>query len=180
MGRRFALVLASAVLLTLCVMGTSLGQDVFPVVTLDFEAATSTYTYHVVVPENNTYPFGQLIIFSQVFWDPSWTISGPFVGGVDQGWSADFGYGDIGDPAEWRAFGEQQVVSGPWEGDFVIVIPDTAPVPGQGMTKNGVEDSINYFDIGVPGEAVVPEPSALFVLGSLVSLSGTLIRRRRR
>ncbi len=177
MRRSFSLVLASAALLTVLAIGAAFAQDIFPEVTMSFEAATSTYTYHVVVPENNTYPFGQLIVYCEVFWQPEWLISGPFVGGVDQGWNADFGYGDIGDPAEWRALGEQQVVTGPWEGDFVIVIPDTAPVPGTGMTKNGVEDSINYFDIGVPG--VVPEPSSLIALGSLLGFCGTVIRRRR-
>jgi hypothetical protein len=175
---------ASAVGLLLlgAAIGSASAQDIFPEVTMSFDSFTSTYTYHVFVPQYNTYPFGQLLIFAHASswngYEETWTIGGPIVGGQNMDWLAGFSAGDPGeDTCEWRALNGQEVTFGPWEGDFIIVAPDTTPVAGQGMTKDGVEGD-HLFDIDVPGN-IIPEPSSLVALGSMIALAGGLIRRRR-
>ncbi len=177
-GMRFHYLLTFAALLLLCAGVAS--AAVFPSVTMDFDPQTFTYTYHVLVPADNTYPFGQLFIYTAAKWTEDWQISGPWVGGVDQGWLADFPEGGPeGDTAQWTADAEQQVTIYPWAGDFIIVCPGTVPVPGLGMTKNGVSDSVNYFEINVPGPiGAIPEPSSLIAFGGLISLAAPIIRRR--
>lgn len=178
--RLFAI--AVGVLLLGVVIGPASAEDIVPNVTMSFDYFTSTYTYHVFVPQNNTHPFGQLLIFAHASswngYEETWTIEGPIVGGQNMNWLAGFSEGDYGDTCEWRAMTGQGVTFGPWEGDFIIVAPNTTPVVGQGMTKNGVLDSIHYFDIDVPGN-IIPEPSSLVALGSIIALAGGLIRRRR-
>ncbi len=86
--------------------------------------------------------------------------------------------GDLGDTIMWRAFGDQEVTAGPWEGDFQIIAENTAPVMGQAETADQVEVSRNIFDIEVPG-TLIPEPSSLLALCSMIALAGGLIRRRK-
>lgn len=162
--------------------GTAMAQDVFPAVSMSYNAAASSYTYHVSVAANNSFPFGQLLIFTKATsWNGSeetWSLSGAIVEGIDQGWLCGFSEGDDGDTVEWRASGGQEAISS-WEGDFVVIAPNTAPVAGLGMTKDGGVDSVNYFDIPVPG-LVVPEPSSMLALGSLIGLAVPVILRRRK
>lgn len=164
---------------------TVLTAGEFPAVSLTHNPATSTYTYHVQVDwvEGVTHPFGQLLLFTHATsWNGSeetWTLLGPIVGGVDQGWSSGFSEGDDGDTAEWRAGTEEEVLTS-WSGDFIIVAPSTIPVAGQGMTKDGVADSVNYYNIDVPGLDPVPEPSSFLALGGFFALAVPFIRRRMR
>lgn len=178
MRLRVMYVLATFLLCLMFGAGTATA-DVFPTVSLTWDGV-STYTYHVSVPANNSYPFGQLLIFTKATsWngvEETWTQSGAWVGGVDQAWLSGFSEGDDGDTAEWRATGDQEAISS-WEGDFILIAPNTSPVPGQGMTKDGGLDSVNYFDINVPGP--VPEPSSMLALGSLIGLMVPVIRRRK-
>jgi hypothetical protein len=181
MRLRTLYVFCTFVLCLLLGAGAATAQNVFPTVSLSWDGS-STYTYHVSVPANNSFPFGQLLLFTKATsWNGSeetWTQSGAVVGGVDQGWLTGFSEGDDGDTAEWRATGEQEAIVS-WEGDFILIAPNTVPVPGQGMTKDGGVDSVNYFNIDVPG-VVIPEPSSMLAFGSLVGLSVPLVLRRRR
>lgn len=183
MGGRFFVVLILAVLLaSICVSAQA--QAVYPSVTLSYDAKSWTYTYHVAYPQNATDPFGELNLYTYAWsWNgvvDLWTPSGPVVGGVDQAWMCELSDGDFGTTVKWRAFGAQEVTAGPWEADFVLVAPNTAPVAGEGMTKDGVVGSTHTFSIDVPGPAPVPEPSALAALGSMLGAAGLLIRRRQR
>jgi hypothetical protein len=173
-----------ALALTAIVAGAVSGA-VFPTVTLsDFDPATCTYTYHVSVAADNTYAFGQLFIYAYTMnWDESteseiWTMGGPVVGGVDQGWQAGYSiYNEFGgDTAEWLNNSGTPVLSS-WEGDFILVAPGSSPVMGIGQTKDGVLESLHTFDIEVPG---VPEPSSILALGSFIGLAVPIIRRRNR
>jgi hypothetical protein len=180
MGSRLSITVALCLVLLVCVMGLACAQDVTPQVTLNFDPVTFTYTYHVVVPQGNTYPFGQLLIFARASsWnghEETWTVEAPTSGGQQLPWQHGCNTGDVFDTIEWRAMSaEQEILSGTWEGDFIVVAPDTTPVAGQGMTKDGVP-SAYYFDIDVPG---VPEPSSLFALASMAGMAGFLFRKRR-
>lgn len=178
------LILVYALLATIVLGVGAVNADVFPQVTLSYDAQTFTYTYHVSVAADNTHPFGQLLIFAHSInwdWDTEqeiWTMGGPIVGGVDQEWSATYSIENEfgGDTAEWNNTTGQSVISS-WEGDFILVAPDTAPVAGLGMTKNGVAESVNYFEIDVPGDLVVPEPSSMIALASFAGLALSIRRR---
>jgi len=170
--------------LMLCLIaGSAMAQEpVFPDVSMSFNPATSTYTYTVQLLQGNSYPFGQLLLFTHATsWNGSeetWTLGGAIVGGVDQNWLSQFSEGDYGDTVEWRADGGQEALSEGWSGSFTIIAPDTWPTPGQGMTKDGGLESYHYFDTMVPGP-VVPEPSSLLALSGLIGLAVPTIRRRR-
>ncbi len=162
--------------------GTLFAQSIYPVVTLLHTPGSSIYTYHVSVPADNSYPFGQLLLFTQATsWNgfqETWTASGAVVNGVDQGWATQFNWGDLGDTVEWRANSGQEAISS-WEGDFILDAPGTIPVLGSGWTKDGVANSVHEFAIDVPGYMVpIPEPSSLLALGSLVGLMVPALRRR--
>jgi len=177
--RRFLILIMAVAFLG---AATAVTAGKFPTVTFTHDPINSIYTYHVEVnwEEGLTEPFGQLAIFSHaISWDGEkdlWTFTGAWVGGVDQGWAAGSSEGDYGDTIEWRASGEQEVLT-TWAGDFVITAPDTVPVAGQGMSKDGVVGSVNYFNIDVPG-LVAPEPSSFLALGGFLALAAPLIRRR--
>lgn len=151
----------------------------WPVVTLNYDAQSSTYTYHVSVgpnpppPNEPNKPFGQLLIYTEAIdWDgftTIWTFGGPV------GWTGSSSMGDVGDTAEWSKTSGPDIFAS-WEGDFTLIAPGTTPVAGQGMTKDGVDDSLHYFDIEVPG--VVPEPSSILTLAGLVGLAASAARRR--
>lgn len=193
--RLFAAVLCSLLFLV-CVASVASAESLFPQVTLNFEPSTWTYTYHVVVPGSSPYAFGELDIFSKaICWDAvnsvdTWTFKGPVVNGVDLGWSAYSIDGSYEDPTThdwitcdtivWRTGSiDQEVLSGPWEGDFVIVAENTAPVDGQGFTKDGDPASDNYFKLQVPG-TFVPEPSSIVALGSMAAMAAGLFIKRKR
>lgn len=181
MGRR--LIIAAVLVALIAAAGSAVASvAVFPQVTCNFDQSTFTYTYHVVVPQDTTYSFGSFSVYSHaICWDGTqdlWTFKGAIVNGTDQVWNAGSAEGDLGDTIMWRAFGDQEVTAGPWEGDFQIIAENTAPVMGQAETADQVEVSRNIFDIEVPG-TLIPEPSSLLALCSMIALAGGLIRRRK-
>lgn len=179
-GKRLATAVVLCVVLLVSFASLASADIISPQVTLTYDSSSWTYTYHVVVPQGNTYPFGQLLIYTQatslVGNQETWTIKAPSSGGETLDWQ--FGCTPAGsvDTIEWRAMSvEDEVMYGRWEGDFIVIAPYTTPVAGQGMTKDGVP-SEHFFNIEVPG---VPEPSSFLALSSMAGAACLFFRRRR-
>ncbi|MCC6484705.1 MAG: hypothetical protein IT209_07665 [Armatimonadetes bacterium] len=152
----------------------------YPTVTLSsYNPVTFEYRYLVTQTSDATYPFGKFVIDTQA--QTSWSLSGPFVNLVDQDWFASY-YARTAsaDSVYWLATSDDQEVPDhqAWQGEFVLVAPNTSPVPGSVLTKDGVVGSNHVSQVDVPGP-VVPEPASLLALGGAM-LGLPFMRPRRR
>jgi hypothetical protein len=155
-----------------------------PAVSFAFNPATFEYSWTVNCTSATTVQFYQFTVYStipQATWITLGTSqSGPWVGGVNKGWTytASAGAGTNMN-AKWDAPSGQGVAAGTtWTGVFKIIVPNTAPVAGQVKTYGGLATT-NYVNTSVPG-SMVPEPSSMIVFGSMVAgLAPFVIRRRK-
>ncbi len=145
--------------LLVIICGSACAQ-VYPSVELtSFDPITYTYVYTVTCPADNTYQFGYLQIDTQVT-NPSptgsWTISGPFVGGVNKLWpTGTIQWDSVNgkDSAIWDPISRGMVIPAntAWQGTFILVVPESEPVPGKAATKDGQIGSYKVHDVLVPG-----------------------------
>ena len=178
-------------LLLLAASGAAFASLVFPTVTLvTYDPIEFVYVYRIECPTSMSYPFGYFQVDAQVPDDGEfspWQVSGPFIPDYISGTNLKWASGistwqydpDYRDFAYWRASRKQEVMPGTaWTGDFVLIVPNTAPGPGFVLTKDGVEGSTNRFEYLVPCP-MVPEPSGVLGLATGLMLGfGSLLRRR--
>ena len=187
---KLAKFIAVALMLIAMVSGVALAAEVLPTASLwSFDADTFTYVYRVICPENMTQPFGYFQVDAQVpelepYVDEGtggWILSGPFVDDEDQEWANGvfpWTFDPEKDSAYWRADRTQEIPAfTAWQGDFVLVVPNTQPGRGMILTKNGVPGSTQEFEDLVP--CPIPEPSSLLALGAGLVGLGTCWKRRR-
>ncbi len=151
----------------------------YPTVALSlYNPVTFEYRYTVTQPSDGTYLFGKLVLDTHA--QTNWSMSGPFVGSVDQGWFASyFARTATEDSVYWLATSDAQEVPAnqAWQGEFVLIAPNTVPVPGSFLTKDGVVASTHISHVDVPG--VVPEPASVLMVGpALLGLPFIRLKRR--
>lgn len=173
MGLRTAGFLVFSFVLILAVVQCA-SADVFPTVTFSFDQNTFTYTYTVTNPANSTYPFGY---FQVDMLQPYTAVTSKSSSdGWDSGyrrWSVDQLYHF----AWWSAPPDGEVpAQTAWTGEFTLVVPNTRPVPGLVLTKDGVGGE-QLLQLQVPGP--VPEPSGIAVLGIALTSLWKLRPRKR-
>ena len=164
---------------------------------LSFDSATFTYVYRVICPSDMTQPFGYFQVDAQVpELDPyvieatqEWGLSGPFTpsypNGEDLAWTNDvFPWNAEADSAYWRCGNYESIPPlTAWQGDFVLIVPNTQPSRGFIYTANGVPEShqelVDFVPCPIPdGGQPVPEPSSIIALAG--GLGSVLAFRRRR
>lgn len=173
--------LVLALLVLAVAVGNQASAQVFPTVELtSFDPMSGTYVYTLTCPSNSTYPFGYLQIDTLVAnAAPTgpWDILGPFVGGVDKLWPKSWRTWDPTglDAAVWDPYSRGTVINANtyWQGEFVLVVPESVPVPGKAATKDGQVGSYKVHDLLVPGPKPAP-PSDTTPPVTTIELDGTL------
>lgn len=173
MYKLFRNLVVSLVVAVVLIIGGSASAQVFPSVTLSsFDKPTGTYVYTVTCPADSTYPFGYLQIDTQVanaFPTGPWTMQGALVGGVNKNWPLGVIRWDAAngkDSAIWDPISRGTVISANtyWTGQFILIVPDSEPVPGYAATRDGVAGSYKVHEVLVPGPKHIAPPVTGFTV----------------
>jgi hypothetical protein len=150
------------------VMAAPMGS--MPTVELtSYDPMTGTYIYTVTLYADNTYPFGYFQVDTQAANMPPngpWMIEGPFVNDVDLSWptgciqwdTINGKYAAIWDPI---SRGEIIPANTYWQGQFMLVVPDSEPVMGLASTKDGQPNSYKVHYVLVPSPTYHEPPSIM-------------------
>jgi hypothetical protein len=170
---------------------------IYPTVAFEFVPDDCIYRYTVTVTASDSFPLGYLELdtFVKNGGLTPFTMEGPVADAIDLDWSTMTPeWQDPGPPigpcdsAIWYVDkSRNQVEINPqapgfttWVGVYTLIVPNTEPRDGMGLTMDGLEESAQSFTIIVPGPAPIPEPSGMIALGgSMIGLGGILLRRRK-
>jgi len=190
--RRFVLLVAALGVLFLIVGPVLAEEIVYPSCEfVSFDQNTYTYVYKVTCYDNQTYPFGRLIVKANVAnitpYKPWSAPSAPYncsPGPEVRNWSFSVSTWQWmpvrKDKAIWTGSGEQVVPDHyAWVGYFALIVPNSYPSGGIAVTMDGGEGTQYQHTVEVPGPAPIPEPTSLVALGGgLIGLL-PMVRRRR-
>jgi len=165
----------------LVVSAIACGAAVYPTVDFAFNPSTFEYAWTVNYPADATAYFTIFQVSSKLP-SGSWTsFSGAWSGdpSTDEAWAftsppnpdTTVALRWIGGAAHQRIPG-----TGAWTGVFKIVVPNSEPIAGNVRTYASVT-SYNTVASQVPN--IVPEPSSLVALLSMVGIAPLVLRRRR-
>jgi len=155
--------------------------DVYPSVSFAFNPATLEYAWTVNYTDAVNVTFATFMVYASVPAN-SWTsFSGAWSGSpqVDEGWTFTAPPNGDGTYAlRWYAASNQVRTpdKGAWAGVFKITIPNSKPADSMVNTYGSRLQNLEQPSLA---PTVVPEPSGMLALGSLMGLLPLALRRKR-
>ncbi|MDH7480737.1 MAG: PEP-CTERM sorting domain-containing protein [Armatimonadota bacterium] len=153
---------------------------------VSFDPQTYEYVYKVTCYENQTIPFGQLIVRAEV---PNTGIYKPWVGSGPVNhpevswrfWIQTRQWVPRKDNAIWTANSLEDVIPDhtAWVGYFHLIVPNSYLTEGIAVTMDGMAPGTEWT-VYVPGPAMlIPEPSSILALFGLTGGLLPILRRRK-